>query len=237
MLKKKLNKKHILYKPYLYYNLFIHHKCFIKKHSYSQAKEDIFIYNYFKNIHKGFYIDIGCFHPIMHSNTAKLYNNGWNGINFDINPTSIDLFNIHRKRDKNYCVAISNKNEKVFSYIDNYFSPINSINKKFFNFTSNKFSSGKFISNEIESYKLKDFLDHQNIKLQNIDFLNIDVESHDLEALSGINFDALNIKLICVEMFDENGKINKDKFINLLKLYNYKLLHNIGANGFFEKRS
>ena len=90
---------------------------------------------------------------------------------------------------------------------------------------------------EIESYKLKDFLDHRNIKLQNIDFLNIDVESHDLEALSGIDFDALNIKLICVEMFDENGKINKDKFINLLKLYNYKLLHNIGANGFFEKRS
>ena len=119
MLKKKLNKKHILYKPYLYYNLFIHHKCFIKKYSYSQAKEDIFIYNYFKNIHKGFYIDIGCFHPIMDSNTAKLYNNWWNGINFDINPTSIDLFNIHRKRDKNYCVAISNKNEKVISYIDN----------------------------------------------------------------------------------------------------------------------
>ena len=37
-------------------------------------------------------------------------------------------------------------------------------------------------------------------------------------------------------MFDENGEVNKDKFISLLKTYGYKLLSSIGANGFFEKK-
>ena len=113
MLKKKLHKNHILYKPYLYYNLFFHHKCFIKKNTYSQSGEDLFIGNYFKAINNGFYIDIGCFHPTMHSNTAKLYNKGWRGINIDINQTSIDLFNLIRKKDKNFCAAISNENKQV----------------------------------------------------------------------------------------------------------------------------
>ena len=210
-------------------------KFFSKKNSYSQFGEDLYINSYFKNIHDGFYIDIGCFHPIMHSNTAKLYNRGWKGINIDINKTSIDLFNIIRKRDRNFCVAISNENKKVKTYTDNYFSPINSINKKFFSYTSNKFSDGKFIQNEINSYKLLDFFNTINIKIDSVDFLNIDAESHDYEVLQGIDFKKIDIKLICVEMFDESSKINEIKFANFLKNSGYKHLKSIGANGFFEK--
>tara|TARA_B100000579_G_scaffold421189_1_gene421713 strand:- start:150 stop:860 length:711 start_codon:yes stop_codon:yes gene_type:complete len=236
MFKNKLNKNHLLYKPYLYYNLFFHHKCFIKKNSYSQSGEDDYINSYFKNTRDGFYIDIGCFHPILHSNTARLYDRGWKGINIDINQTSIDLFNIIRKRDKNFCIAISNENKKIEYYKDNNFSPINSINKKFFKYTLNKFSDGKFIQKEIYSYKLLDFLNTKNIKTENIDFLNIDAESHDYEVLQGIDFKKINIKLICVEMFDENSKINELKFTNFLKDYGYLHIKNIGANGFFEKK-
>tara|TARA_B100001093_G_scaffold161398_1_gene153857 strand:- start:125 stop:835 length:711 start_codon:yes stop_codon:yes gene_type:complete len=236
MFKKRLNNTHLLYKPYLYYNLFFHHKCLIKKKSYSQSGEDLYINSFFENVNDGFYIDIGCFHPIMHSNTARLYDRGWKGINIDINQTSIDLFNIIRKRDKNFCLAISNENKKVKFYTDNNFSPINSINKKFFSYTSNKFSDGKFIENEINSYKLLDFLNNNNIEKSSIDFLNIDVESHDFEVLQGIDFKKIGIKLICVEMFDENSKINESKFINFFKDHGYKYLKTIGANGFFEKK-
>ena len=236
MIKKNLNKYHLLYKPYLYYNLFLHHKSFIKKNSYSQSGEDLYINSYFKNTDKGFYIDIGCFHPILHSNTAILYNRGWKGINIDINQTSIDLFNIIRKRDKNFCTAISNENKKVKSYTDNYFSPINSINKNFFNYTSKKFSDGKFIQNDINSYKLLDFFNKSNVKIESVDFLNIDAESHDYEILQGIDFEKINIKLICVEMYDENSKVNQIKFTNFLKDCGYRYLKSIGANGFFEKK-
>ena len=234
MLKKKIKKENLFYKPYLYYNLFFHHKCYIKRDTYSQSGEDLFINSYFRK-NNGFYVDIGCFHPVMHSNTALLYNRGWNGINIDINQTSIDLFNILRKRDKNYCVAISNENKNVNSYIDNYFSPINSINKNFFDITSSSFSSGKYTKKDIKAYKFLNFVKKKNLKINSIDFLNIDAESHDFEILQGIDLKKISIKLICIEMFDENNNIDEVKFIKYFRKFKYKHLKSIGPNGFFEK--
>ena len=235
MLKKKITINHLLYKPYLFYDLFFHHKSFIKRSSYSQSGEDLYINSYFEKKNNGFYVDIGCFHPIMHSNTAILYNRGWTGINIDINQTSIDLFNIIRKKDQNFCAAISNQNQRVTSYIDNNFSSINSINKNFFDITSSKYSNGKYFQREINAYRFLDFLENKEIKLSKIDFLNIDAESHDFEILQGIDFNRIYIKLICIEMLDETNHVNEKKFVNFLKEFGYKKIKSIGANGFFEK--
>ena len=73
------------------------------------------------------------------------------------------------------------------------------------------------------------------MKIDKIDFLNVDVEANDLKVLEGIDFNNLNIKLICVEMFNEDGNIDQNTFTDLLKPYNYKLIKVIGPNGFFEK--
>ena len=64
----------LFYKPYLYYNLYIRHKIQNKRSSYSQFQEDLFIDNFFRNKSRGFYIDIGCYHPVKYSNTALLFN-------------------------------------------------------------------------------------------------------------------------------------------------------------------
>ena len=92
----KISESSIFYKPYLYYNLYVRFKALRKRNTYSQNQEDLFINDYFKEKNSGFYIDIGCYHPIKYSNTALLYNRGWKGINIDMNQTSIDLFNILR---------------------------------------------------------------------------------------------------------------------------------------------
>ena len=58
---------------------------------------------------KGFYIDIGCYHPLKYSQTYKLHKLGWSGINLDISKESIDLFKLFRSKDKNLNIGISNK--------------------------------------------------------------------------------------------------------------------------------
>ena len=68
--------------------------------------------NFFKNKNNGTYLDIGCFHPYMYSNTCLLHKKGWSGINIDINQTSIDLFNIVRPNDTNICTAINDKKKE-----------------------------------------------------------------------------------------------------------------------------
>ena len=56
---------------------------------------------------KGFYVDVGSYHPRHLSNTFYFYKKGWSGINIDPNPNAINLFNFLRKRDKNVNFAIS----------------------------------------------------------------------------------------------------------------------------------
>ena len=69
--------------------------------------EDIFINTFFKNKKKGFYVDVGAYHPLDGNNKNLLYKKkNWNGINIDVNPFSIELFNCTRKDDLNFNTAI-----------------------------------------------------------------------------------------------------------------------------------
>ena len=83
---------------YLYY-MYYRPKIFFIKKSYSFLGEDLVVKNFFKNKKNGFYIDIGCFHPLEGNNTQLLFKKGWNGINVDVNSLTIDLFNQSRKKD------------------------------------------------------------------------------------------------------------------------------------------
>ena len=63
------------------------------KISYSQNNEDVFLYRCFGKQKNGFYIDIGCHHPIKDSVSYLFYEKGWSGINLDINNEMINLNN------------------------------------------------------------------------------------------------------------------------------------------------
>ena len=68
------------------------------------------------NKSRGFYIDVGCYHPLEGSNTHLLYKKGWRGINFDISDFSIKLFKFLRKRDISIRSGISNYSGKKQYY-------------------------------------------------------------------------------------------------------------------------
>ena len=230
----KISESSIFYKPYLYYNLYIRYKALRKRNTYSQDQEDLFINDYFKEKNSGFYIDIGCYHPIKYSNTALLYNRGWKGINIDMNQTSIDLFNILRKRDKSICAAISNTSKKTIQYFDHLFSPINTLDKNFSSIASKKFSFRKHTEKTIQTYRFNQIIQKYNINIKQIDFINIDVEAHDLEVLEGIDLSIFNAKIICVEIANNQNNIKEKKLRDYLNKYNYELIKTVGLNGFFE---
>ena len=96
---------------YLYY-MYYRPKIFFSRKSYSMYGEDLIINNFFKKKKKGFYVDVGCYHPIDGSNTHLLFRRGWEGINIDVNSLSIDLFKAARKNDKNVNIAVSSQKKK-----------------------------------------------------------------------------------------------------------------------------
>ena len=231
----KFSRNSIFYKIYLYYNLYFRNKAYKKRASYSQDQEDLFINNYFKNIDNGFYLDIGCYHPIKYSNTALLHNRGWQGINIDMNQTSIDLFKILRKKDKNICAAISSSNKEVTQFIDHSYSPVNTIDKNFSQMISKRLQIKPFSERKIYTNTLNEILKKYEIQIKKIDFLNIDVEGHDYEVLKGINFLNIKPKIICIEIDNHEKNFSKESIQNYLKKFNYKIIKRIGFNGFFEK--
>ena len=91
------------------YNLYWKHKSFLPKKQYSCFGEDLFVKDFFENDNKGYYVDVGSYHPFFWNNTYLLYKKNWNGINIDANPLSTELFNIARKDDYNFNLAVTNK--------------------------------------------------------------------------------------------------------------------------------
>ena len=242
-LKKLLLKTSLTRKIYLYYNLYIRNKAYKKRNSYSQWGEDLIIKDFFKDKKKGFYIDIGCFHPIMFSNTCLLFHKGWNGVNIDLSQTAIDLFNIIRPNDYNFCAAISNNIEEKDLFIDHDFSPVNTIQKSFYDLANKDIAFKNLIRKKIVTKKFSDIVE-KIANLPKVNFLNIDCEGHDYNVLSSIDINHYRPELICIETHDVNMLtreiITKEtpsykNLIGLLNKHNYKILKRCGPSTFFIK--
>ena len=232
-LKKLFLKTKLSYKIYLYYNLYIRHKGYLNRKQYSQWGEDKFISEYFREKREGVYLDVGCFHPFMYSNTCLLHQKGWRGINIDINPTSIDLFNIVRPKDINLCTTI-NETKKVFNvFYDDPFSPINTLDKKFYENLKNKYLKDRK-KLTVESKSISEILDISKMN-QNIDFINIDVEGMDFEILKNINLTRLKPRLISIETHDVEGLKSKDfeSIVELLDRNSFSIHRRVGPTSLF----
>ena len=180
--------------------------------------EDIEISNYFKNRKKGFYIDVGCYHPIHRNNTYLLHKKNWNGINIDTSQFSIDLFNHLRPNDLNYNFAISNKNEIIKLFYQKELSQLSTTERG----QAETVFQGNIKEKVIQAFTLDEILNRDKYKNSIIDFLDIDVEGADLKVLEGLSFDKFKPELVCVEIHEQ--EIKQSEIYMFLINKNYELL-------------
>jgi len=234
----KFSKSYPIFKNiFLYYNIYIRNFKFFF-HS-SQFGEDKKIIKLFKEKRNGTYLDLGCFHPIRQNNTYLLHKLGWKGINIDLNPVSIELFNIARPKDINICIAISGKKGTKNLFFDHELSSLNTISKNHTLFLKEAFGKKNLKKKIIKTNTLNNILKENKIK--KIDFMNIDIEGNELEVLKTLNFQKLDIKVICIEIvnyefYSNKIKINKKKIFNILKKNNYRLKFKTSVNYIFIKK-
>ena len=212
MLKKILRKLHIIH------SIYIKHKFFIKKKSYAMDNEDTAILKYFKDRKNGFYVDVGCYHPIHRNNTHLLHTQNWSGVNIDTSKFSIDLFNFMRPKDLNYNCAISDKNENIKLFYQKELSQLSTIEKS----QAEIVFQGNIKEKEIKAFTLDEILSRDKYKNSKIDLLDIDVEGADLKVLRGLSFEKFKPELVCVEIHAK--EIKKSNIYNFLIDKNYELL-------------
>ncbi len=202
---------------YLYY-LYYRPKIFFPRKSYSTFGEDLIVEKFFRNKKKGFYVDIGCYHPLEGNNTYLLFKKGWNGINADVNSLSVNLFNKARKNDHNINIAVSNQKKRLKIYFRRKINMLNTSSKKL---AKMHFRNG-FESKSIKSNSLNMIIKGSRFKKKKIDFLNIDVEGSELNVLKSLDFIKYKPKLICIEIHNHEEMYNKSlDYLKRNKVYKF----------------
>ena len=225
-------KFNFLKKIYIYYNIYIRNLKFF--FNSSQFGEDRKIIKLFKE--RGTYLDLGCFHPTRYNNTYLMYKSGWSGINIDLNPTSIELFNVARPKDLNLCAAVSDKKTTKNLYFHHHLSSLNTLSKNHTVLFKEIFGLKNLKKKKIKTQTLNKLLKKNNV--DKIDFFNIDIEGHELEVLKTIDFNYFKIKVICIEIIshEKNINIREKKILQFLKKKQYKLKYKFGINYVFVKK-
>ena len=180
--------------------------------------EDSAVLDFFKNKKNGFYVDVGCYHPIHRNNTYLLFKKDWNGINIDTSKFSIDLFDYMRPKDLNYNCAISNKNEMIKLFYQKELSQLSTTEKS----QAKTVFQGNIKEKEIQAFTLDEILKRDKYKDIKSDFLDIDVEGADLKVLEGLSFEKFKPELVCIEIHEK--EVKKSQIYKFLADKNYELI-------------
>jgi len=146
----------------------------------------------------GFYVDIGAFAPLQHSNTYWFYRRGWRGINVDATPGSMRIFKWLRPRDINLELAVSSQFGELTYYCWGVPNVMN---------TTSREAAEEVVRNggqqpekiTVKARTLENILDEFLPKGQTIDFLTVDVENHNFEVIKSNNWSKYKPRLIVVE--------------------------------------
>jgi len=164
--------------------------------SYAQNFEDVLLNRVFKDKTKGFYLDVGAFHPTVDSVTKSFYNLGWSGINIEPIKECYNLFKQERSRDINLNIALSNL-EGTIEFFQVVEQPGNSTLDKEI---ADKIAQQKGL--KLSRYTVpvktlaevcKEYVD------QKIDFLKIDVEGLEEEVVLGGNWERFRPTILVIE--------------------------------------
>ena len=200
-----------------------------RRRAYSQTGEDLAL-NCILRSEPGFYVDVGCNHPVRNSNTFALYKAGWRGICIDANPGLIKQFKRLRPRDVSVCAAISDEGKDIVftECVDDAFSSLDAEHVA-------NWKARTAIAREriVRTRTLSAILTECNSP-HAFDLLSVDAEGHDANVLRSIDLEVYRPQVIVVEMhgFYINSPEDNDIY-RYLAARNYRLVGFLVLNGYF----
>lgn len=163
--------------------------------SYAQNFEDVMLARLFAGQDEGFYIDVGGWHPTLHSVTRHFYDRGWRGINIEPIRAQHALFVVERPRDLNLNVAVGDAPGTV----------------RFFECTDNTALSTASpeqareladAGHAVESYEVEAVTLAQVFEAHCppvVDFLKVDVEGFEARVLRGNDWTRFRPRVLVIE--------------------------------------
>lgn len=172
----------------------------LKRGTFSQHGEDVFIRSLLAGQQQGFYVDIGASHPFRISNTYMLYRMGWSGVTVEPIPALARLHKRWRPRDTLVQAAIGPEAGELqfFEMFPSVLSTLDPV-------TAEKYvAEGK--AEVLRKYPIKVVTPMQLFEEyaagRTIDLLSIDIEGLDVRTIREIDFSRVRPRLLCIELND-----------------------------------
>jgi FkbM family methyltransferase len=164
---------------------------------------------------KGVFVDCGCYHPLIASNTAFWRDEGWTGIAIDGNDTLRGAWEKHAHTTKFICALVGDGTTQRYEVNHN-------------NPGWSKTGAGE----EMQTRTLESIVTEH--KIEGIDLLSIDLEGMEYEALKSLDLEKHKPTVIIAE-YDTQG-IGKDyRVLEYLLKNDYLALHMTEANIIYKR--
>lgn len=192
---------------------------------YSQYNEEIFLNQFFgDNI--GFLAEIGAADGISNSNSRMLIEKGWSGVLVEPNIYNFQKLELLYNNNKSILLenlGCSDNTIKSTFYIDHNdeYQQISSFDLSWVE-KCKRIYNCRYEEVSMDLVKASDIFERHEI--HKIDFLSIDTEGFDDKVIRGIDFDKVEIILICTE----------HESTTLVEL-GYKICHKTYGNIFYSK--
>lgn len=172
--------------------------------SYTHQNEDILLRRALGGVQRGFYIDIGAYHPENDSVTKLFYDAGWTGINLEPNPKFFRQLLAERQRDINLDSAVSDRTGNVHLSIlgDTGLSTLVE------DVAEGYVAAGEDRREiEVRQTTLQEVWDTHVLDGAPVHFLKIDVEGAEEQVIRGANWNAHRPWIVVVEATLPNSTI------------------------------
>ena len=163
---------------------------------FSYYGEDKIVFQ-LKPSNKGFYADVGAYHPVEGSNTYKLYLKGWDGITIEPNPANANAFRKMRPRDRHVIAGIAPESG-VREYHQFAAACMNTLDAGTAETAVRTDAAVPTGTLTVDVQPLSKVLDEMAPQ-RHVDFLNVDCEGMDLEVLKTLDLPRQKPTVICIE--------------------------------------
>lgn len=176
--------------------------------SYSQGGLDIAVAELLGHRRDGFFVDVGCNHPLEINNTALLEKHyGWRGLSIDALSRFQSAY--ARERDCEHLVACVGESSREIEFLVSNESPYGVLSGVLEAFPRANTSRGDAEVKTMLQQPLRDILANRGITI--VDCLFMDVEGYERNVLQGIDFEQVQIEWIVAE--------NTTKDVNQIRSY------------------
>jgi FkbM family methyltransferase len=163
--------------------------------TYAQNFEDVMLARLFQRQAQGFYVDIGAWHPSLHSVTKHFYDLGWSGINVEPIKRQHNLLVQGRPRDQNLNVAVSDVAGRLTFH---ECTDLTSLSTASSDQAQALLRAGHtLVSYDVDVITLRDIA--ERCKNRTVDFLKVDTEGFENRVLNGGDWRTFRPRVLVIE--------------------------------------